>query len=67
MGSPKFPRTIFGMAQKIRDSEASHDATTGLMKGFSTQEMADRVASVLGPVGMHDGHARLKPLSPQNG
>jgi uncharacterized protein YbcC (UPF0753/DUF2309 family) len=43
----------------MRDSEASHDATTGLMKGFSTQEMADRVASVLGPVGMHDGHARL--------
>jgi uncharacterized protein YbcC (UPF0753/DUF2309 family) len=29
------------------------------MKGFSVQEMADRVASVLGPVGMHDGHARL--------
>lgn len=43
----------------MRDSEASHDATAGLMKGFSTQEMADRVASVLGPVGMHDGHARL--------
>ncbi len=43
----------------MRDDDASKDATTGLMKGFSVQEMADRVASVLGPIGMHKGHARL--------
>ena len=43
----------------MRDDDASKDATSGLMKGFSTQEMADRVASVLGPAGLHKGHARL--------
>jgi uncharacterized protein YbcC (UPF0753/DUF2309 family) len=43
----------------MRDDDASKDATSGLMKGFSVQEMADRVASVLGPAGMHKGHARL--------
>ncbi|MES2599094.1 MAG: DUF2309 domain-containing protein [Verrucomicrobiota bacterium] len=43
----------------MRDDDASKDATTGLMKGFSVQEMADRVASVLGPIGLHKGHARL--------
>lgn len=43
----------------MRDNDASHDATTGLMKGFTIQEMADRVASVLGPAGLHRGHARL--------
>jgi len=43
----------------MRDNDASHDATTGLMKGFTTQEMADRVAGVLGPAGLHRGHARL--------
>lgn len=43
----------------MRDDDESRDATTGLMRGFSVQEMADRVASVLGPAGMHSGHARL--------
>ena len=43
----------------MRDDDASRDATTGLMKGFSTEEMADRVASVLGPIGLRQGHARL--------
>lgn len=43
----------------MRDNDESHNATSGLMQGFSVQEMADRVASVLGPVGMHNGHARL--------
>jgi uncharacterized protein len=43
----------------MRDDDASRDATTGLMKGFSEQEMADRVANVLGPAGLNKGHARL--------
>ncbi|MBV6499466.1 MAG: hypothetical protein CJBNEKGG_01922 [Prosthecobacter sp.] len=43
----------------MRDSDESRNATSGLMQGFSVQEMADRVSSVLGPVGMHNGHARL--------
>ncbi|MEK0445595.1 MAG: hypothetical protein RLZZ399_916 [Verrucomicrobiota bacterium] len=43
----------------MRDDHASRDATTGLMKGFSTEEMADRVAGVLGPTGLRNGHARL--------
>jgi uncharacterized protein YbcC (UPF0753/DUF2309 family) len=43
----------------MRDNDESRNATSGLMQGFSVQEMADRVASVLGPVGMHNGHARL--------
>lgn len=43
----------------MRDDDESRNATSGLMQGFSVQEMADRVASVLGPVGMHNGHARL--------
>lgn len=43
----------------MRDDEASRDATTGLLKGFSEQEMADRVAGVLGPAGLHKAHARL--------
>lgn len=50
------PRTELAF---MRDDDASRNATTGLMKGFSIQEMADRVASVLGPVGMHSAHARL--------
>lgn len=43
----------------MRDDDASRDATSGLMRGFSIEEMADRVASVLGPVGMDSAHARL--------
>jgi uncharacterized protein YbcC (UPF0753/DUF2309 family) len=43
----------------MRDDDASKDATTGLMNGFSVQEMADRVASVLGPIGLQKAHARL--------
>lgn len=43
----------------MREDEASRDATTGLMRGFTTQEQADRVYSVLGPAGLHKGHARL--------
>lgn len=43
----------------MRDDETSRNATSGLMQGFSIQEMADRVASVLGPIGLRKGHARL--------
>ena len=43
----------------MREGESSQQATAGLMQGFSTQEMADRVASVLGPAGLRTGHARL--------
>lgn len=43
----------------MRDDEASRDATTGLLKGFNEQEMADRVFAVLGPAGLHKAHARL--------
>jgi uncharacterized protein YbcC (UPF0753/DUF2309 family) len=50
------PRTELAF---MRDDDSSRDATTGLMKGFSTEEMADRVASVLGPTGLRKGHARL--------
>lgn len=50
------PRTEFTF---MRDDEASRDATTGLMNGFTTQEMADRVYAVLGPAGLHKAHARL--------
>ncbi len=50
------PKTEFTY---MRDDEASHDATTGLMRGFTTQEQADRVYAVLGPAGLHKAHARL--------
>lgn len=43
----------------MREDDASHQATAGLMKGFSPAEMADRVAAVLGPAGLRAGHARL--------
>ncbi|MBE2281880.1 MAG: DUF2309 domain-containing protein [Prosthecobacter sp.] len=43
----------------MRDDPESRDATTGLMKGFTEQEMADRVYSVLGFAGLHKAHARL--------
>ncbi|MES2738414.1 MAG: DUF2309 domain-containing protein [Verrucomicrobiota bacterium] len=50
------PRTELSF---MRDDATSKDATTGLLQGFSTQEKADRVAGVLGPAGLHKGHARL--------
>ena len=50
------PRTELSF---MRDDATSKDATTGLLQGFSTEEKADRVASVLGPAGLHRGHARL--------
>lgn len=43
----------------MRDDAASRDATTGLMRGFTTQEQAECVYEVLGPAGLHKGHARL--------
>lgn len=50
------PKTEFTY---MRDDTASRDATTGLMHGFTIQEMTDRVAGVLGPAGLHKAHARL--------
>ncbi len=50
------PRTELAF---MRDDDASRDATTGLMQGFSVQEMADRIANVLGPIGLKKAHARL--------
>ena len=50
------PRTELAF---MRDDDASREATSGLMAGFSTQEKVDRVASVLGPAGLHHGHARI--------
>jgi uncharacterized protein YbcC (UPF0753/DUF2309 family) len=43
----------------MRDDASGQEATAGLMAGFSTAEKADRVASVLGPAGLHQGHARI--------
>ncbi len=50
------PKTEFTFMQ---DDLASRNATSGLVSGFTTQEMADRVYSVLGPAGLHKAHARL--------
>ncbi|MFM7604980.1 MAG: YbcC family protein [Prosthecobacter sp.] len=50
------PRTELAFT---RDDPESREAATGLWDGFSTQEKVDRVASVLGPAGLHKGHARL--------
>jgi uncharacterized protein YbcC (UPF0753/DUF2309 family) len=50
------PKTEFAF---MRDDAASRDATSGLMSGFTTQEQAECVYSVLGPAGLHKGHARL--------
>ncbi|MHB1079598.1 MAG: DUF2309 domain-containing protein [Prosthecobacter sp.] len=50
------PKTEFAF---MRDDEASRGATTGLMRGFTTQEQAECVYEVLGPAGLHKGHARL--------
>lgn len=43
----------------MRNDAESRNATSGLMAGFSTAEMADRVANLLNPMGMTFGHARL--------
>ena len=43
----------------MRDDQQSQEQTRGLMNGFTEQEMADRVYSVLGPAGLHRGHARV--------
>lgn len=50
------PRTELSF---MRDDATSKEATSGLLQGFSTEEKADRVANVLGPAGLHKGHARL--------
>ncbi|WP_395745918.1 putative inorganic carbon transporter subunit DabA [Prosthecobacter sp.] len=50
------PRTEFAF---MRDDAASRDATTGLMHGFTTEELAGCVYEVLGPAGLDKGHARL--------
>lgn len=43
----------------MRNDAESRDATTGLLGGFTEEEMADRVSSVLGPAGLQRAHARL--------
>jgi uncharacterized protein YbcC (UPF0753/DUF2309 family) len=43
----------------MRDDAESRDATSGLLRGFTESEMADRVFSVLGPAGLQRAHARL--------
>lgn len=43
----------------MRDDPESRHATTGLLHGFTEQEMAERVYSVLGFGGLHKAHARL--------
>lgn len=50
------PRTEFAF---MSNDAASRGATTGLMSGFTTQQQADCVYEVLGPTGLHKGHARL--------
>ena len=43
----------------MRDDSESKQATQSLFQGFTTTEMADRVAGVLGPAGLRTGQARL--------
>jgi uncharacterized protein YbcC (UPF0753/DUF2309 family) len=43
----------------MRKDEASHVATEGLVRGFTVPEKADRVASVLGPAGLHKAMAKI--------
>ncbi|WP_395747738.1 DUF2309 domain-containing protein [Prosthecobacter sp.] len=50
------PRTEFAF---MSDDTASRGATTGLMTGITIQQQADCVYAVLGPAGLHKGHARL--------
>lgn len=50
------PRTEFAF---MSDDAASRATTTGLMTGITIQQQADCVYEVLGPAGLHKGHARL--------
>ena len=50
------PRTEL---QFMREDDLSRQATAQLQMGFSVEEMADRVASVLAPAGLRKGHARI--------
>ncbi len=50
------PRTELAF---MRSDEASHQATHGLLAGFTVQEKIDRVASVLAPAGLRKGMARI--------
>ncbi len=50
------PRTELAF---MRDTAESRDATTGLLAGFTEEEMADRIYSVLGCAGLHKAHARI--------
>ena len=43
----------------MRDDPESRHATSGLLHGFTEQEMADRIYTVLGFAGLHKAHARL--------
>jgi uncharacterized protein YbcC (UPF0753/DUF2309 family) len=43
----------------MRATAESHDATEGLLVGFTVAEKVERVASVLGPAGLHKAMARL--------
>jgi uncharacterized protein YbcC (UPF0753/DUF2309 family) len=43
----------------MRDDPESRHATSGLLHGFTEQEMAESVYSVLGFSGLHKAHARL--------
>jgi uncharacterized protein YbcC (UPF0753/DUF2309 family) len=50
------PRTELAF---MRQDEEGHQAAEGLLAGFSIEEKADRVASVLGAAGLRRGMARL--------
>lgn len=50
------PRTELTL---MRMDEKGHEATAGLMLGFSIEEKVERVESVLGPAGLRSGFARL--------
>jgi len=43
----------------MRSEAASHEATEGLVQGFTVAEKVERVASVLEPAGLRKGMARL--------
>jgi uncharacterized protein len=43
----------------MREDQHSHQITDGLQLGFTTPEKVDRVASVLAPAGLREGHSRL--------
>ena len=50
------PRTELTL---MRNTKQSENAVSGLLMGFTPQEKAERVASVLGPAGLVRGFARL--------